>query len=423
MRKLMKTLGLVGLVVAAGTVAALLLTGRLHVDWSGTHGASKGAEEGHGGHEEHEEGRSHVVGGKIVLDEEAFRASGIRTAPAAVGSVALTLRVTGEIHLAEDRLAHVTPRIPGAIRSVERTLGDRVAPGEALCTIESVELGEARASHVSAHSELILAERNYARWKELFEKGLRTQNELWAAENELTRARIRHEAATGKLKALGIHDDEIAALETSTLSNRYTVVSPVGGSVLERHATLGENVEAKDVMFLVADLSEVWVQAAIYEKDLASVRKGMAAVVRIQAYPELPFPGRVTYVGQKVDERSRTVPLRIAVKNGPAPGGDEPFTLRPGMFATVDLETARREDVVVVPVAAVQTVGGETAVFVREAKKGVVFERRVVTTGERDADNVEVVKGLKAGEEVVVENAFLLKSELEKSRIGEGHAH
>jgi cobalt-zinc-cadmium efflux system membrane fusion protein len=115
------------------------------------------------------------------------------------------------------------------------------------------------------------------------------------------------------------------------------------------------------------------------------------------------------------------------VKNGPVAGSDEHFALRPGMFATVDLETSRKERVVVVPISAVQTVGPDTVVFVLQAAAGQAneahhstFERRVVVAGERDSCFVEIVKGLKAGEQVVVENAFLLKSELEKSRIGEG---
>lgn len=469
MKRVLSTLGAIALVALLALIA-LRLAGVVQIQWRPP---QKNPGGGHGGdgHGEHEEGKSHVKDGKIVLDEESLRAAAVKTSPAIVGSLAVALRVTGEIALSEDRLAHVTPRIPGAVRAVHRTLGDLVGPGDPLVTIESVELGEARASHVSAHAEVTLAKRSFERWKELFEKGLKTQNELWASESELTRAGIRHEGATGKLKALGIDDEEhIAALDSRTLNNHYVVKSPLAGTVLERHATLGENVEGKDVLFLVADLSEVWVQAAVYEKDLARLRKGFEATVRTQAFPDAPFRGTVTYVGQRVDEKSRTVPLRVSVKNAPAKDSTEPFALRPGMFATVDIETSRREGVVLVPATAVQTVNGQTVVFVHAggqdddhdpgdghdhgtkpakkdadhgpgdghdhgakpakkddpgapATKGAVFEARRVVVGERSEDVVEIVKGLKPGEHVVIENAYLLKSELEKSRISEGHAH
>lgn len=455
--RILKTVGSVAVALVAGAAVALLLTGRLRLDWSGKFAAT--SPDGHGEHAEHEEGASHVVGGKIVLDAESLAAARIRTAPAALGSVAMTLPLTGEVQIATDRAAHVTPRIPGTLHEVLKTVGERVTAGEPLCTIESVELGQARADHVSAESELTLTERNFRRWQELFEKGLRTQNELWTAENEFTRAKIRHDAAMGKLKALGTDDEhEIAALNTSSLSNRYAVKSPITGVLLERHATLGENVEGKDVLFLAADLSEVWIQAAVYEKDLSLVRSGMAATLVTQAYPDLRFRGAVAYVGEIVEEKSRTVPVRITVRNGPAPGSGARFALRPGMFTTVDLEVSRHDEVLVVPHSAIQTINDQSVVFVRvplpsskeapakpgdakhepdehghgHAEKGAhehaagggaAFEKRVVTLGLRDAEHVEVLTGVQWGDEVVVENAFLLKSELQKSQIGEGHAH
>lgn len=415
MRHLFKTAGTAVLILVFGTGLLLVTTGRLRVEW----GPRPVKPDEHADHD----ATSHPAEGRIVLDAEAIGAAGIRTQPAAVGSIARTLAVTGEVQLATDRVAHVTPRIPGTLRGADRTIGDAVSKDQPLCSVESVELGEARAAHVSADSELTLTERNWKRWQELYEKGLRTQNELWAAENEFTRARIHHEAATNKLKALGIEDAEIAALDSRTLSNRYMVTSPITGVVLERHATLGENVDGKDVLFLIADLSEVWVQAAVYEKDLRLVRNGMPATVRTQAYPDVPFAGTLAYVGEMVVEKTRTVPIRITVKNGPAPSCAGRFALRPGMFVTVDLELSRRENVVVVPRAAIQTSNEQSLVFVKgpapAGGNGATFERRVVTLGERDDDSVEIVKGLKAGEEVVVDNAYLLKSELEKSRIAD----
>ncbi len=465
MKWLKRNAALLTLFVAASLAALLYWTGRLHVDWDGKNHASDHENRERG--EEHQEERSHIVGGKVLLGPDVVNAADIRTAPASKGSVASNLRATGEVQFAEGRVAHVTPRVPGVIRAVLKTLGDEVSAGTPLCTIESVELGEARAKFVSALSERTLAERNYERWKQLFEKGLKTQNEFWSSENTFTRAKLDLEAAMGKLKALGATLEEIAELEKGTVSsitNQYQVKSLIGGSVLERHATLGENVELKDQIFLVADLSELWVQAAVYIKDLANVRNGMTAVVHIQGFPDVAFKGAVRYVGQRVDEKTRTAPLWITIKNEDAQGSGGRHSLRPGMFVTVDLEISRKEDALVVPLSALQTVAGQTVVFVKSAETEhtvahdhekvkdekakdekekdekdtepgvgpphaaampglIAFERRTVEVGARDGEVAEVLKGLQAGELVVVANAYLLKSEFEKSQISEGHSH
>ncbi len=159
--------------------------------------------------------------------------------------------------------------------------------------------------------------------------------------------------------------------------------------------------------------------------------------------------GVVTYVGERVDEKTRTVPLRVTVKNVVIGASGATAMLRPGMFGTLEIEIARREAVLTIPLAAVQTVNGDPTAFVlvdkpqeeehdheHGEKKGdhdhdskpaerpaAVYEPRKLALGARTEDRIEVLKGLKAGEKVAVENAYLLKSELEKSRISEGHAH
>jgi cobalt-zinc-cadmium efflux system membrane fusion protein len=422
------------LLLMLGIGTGLYLTGRVEIHWNGKELISEREEYGEEG-EPHEK-KPHLVDGKIVLDDEELQASGIRAVPATTGSVAVNLRASGEVQLAEGRFAHVTPQIPGVVREIYKSVGDVVAVGTPLSTIESVDLGEARAAFVAALSEKSFVERNYHRWEQLFEKGLKTRNEFWAAENEFTRARLHLDASRIKLKALGLSHEEIASLERAgerAVSNRYEVKSPLAGAILGRQLTVGEYVEAKTQIFLVADLSEVWVQAALYEKDLPAVQRGMAAVVRIQGFPGVAFDGQVTYVGQEVEEKTHTVPIRVAVKNRPLPGSREPFALRPEMFATVDLETSRKSSVVVVPTAAVQTLNGETVIFIestipvdrneqpslpqgRGRRSGTVFERRPVTLGAHDADVFEVIQGLEPGEPVVVDNAYLLKSEFEKAK-------
>jgi cobalt-zinc-cadmium efflux system membrane fusion protein len=141
--------------------------------------------------------------------------------------------------------------------------------------------------------------------------------------------------------------------------------------------------------------------------------------------------GRVTYIGEQVDEKTRTVPLRVLVKNSKlTTGSHEDFLLRPGLFTTIQIETGHRNQVLVVPLSAVQTEASETFIFVRSGSPSpasnkdkdkphpsVTFERRAVELGARDDRVVEVIKGLQIGEQIVVDNAYLLTSEMEKSKL------
>lgn len=383
-----------------------------------------------------------VVNGKVVLSRGELVTSGIRTAPVIRGSVSTVLHLNGEVELAEDYVARITPRIAGVVREIGHQVGDRVARGDILCTLESLDLGGARAAYVIALAEARLAERNYHRWRQLYEKGLRTQNEFWAAENELTRARLNRDAARSKLKALGIEDDEIRVLEqkgSAAVSSRYTVKSPLDGIILDRqHMTPGEYLDPTMQIFLVADLSEVWVIAALYEKDLPAVQIGMQGTVRVRGYPEAAFEGRVAYVGEQADEKTRTLPVRLVVRTrlGPTGGSEsekpsslDTFILRPDTFVTVDLETSGKRGVLVVPSSAVQTLDDRTVIFVQTSRSELTgnshenegtttFEPRVVTVGAREPDGVEIISGVTADEEVVIENAYLLKSELERAKFG-----
>ena len=480
--------GSVGFVAVLVVLAALWATGRLELHWrpeSRTDAKHEGDKHEHGKEGEEEQGR--VKGDKAVLDADAVKAAGLRSEPVVQGSVAVALEASGEIHVPDERVAHVTPRVTGVVRNIYKARGELVTVGGQLAVIESAELGEVRAAAEAATTDVKLAEANvaawrrraqaggssappapvgwpdldqalaeqsaaltekavtertYARLKELHERGLRSLTEMLAAEAEVARAQARAEAAARRIAVLGaVADNELvktrqrleaaqaklralggeAAAEGGRAGARVVVRSPLNGVVTARDLTVGQTVEATAKVFSIADLSEVWVTAALYDKDLAAVRQGQPATVRVQGLGDAVFKGRVIQVGPQVDEKTRTMPVRVAIAN---PAGANGISLRPGMFATVALETARKANVLVVPVAAVQTLDGQPVVFVETPlTEGAAFQRRPVKTGARDDQVVEVLEGLAAGDRVVVVNAYLLKSEFERAKIGGGHAH
>jgi membrane fusion protein, heavy metal efflux system len=415
---------LVGLLLVIVVIALLFGTGKLQLRWSPQHVERE---------ESDQAGRSQqqrIAGDTITIDAPTFDISKITIAPVATASLPVIFQTPGEVQLSPDRTAHVTPQLAGVIRSSVKNVGDTVAKGETLCVIESAELGDARASYLAALSERDFAERNYQRWNLLFEKGLRTQNELYAAETDFTRAKIKLESTEARLRALGFVNQDIADLQknrSQAVSNRYALRSPMSGSVLERNLTVGQNVDTKDQLFLVGDISVVWVQAVAHDRDLQQLRTGLRAVVHIQSIPDSSFPGTVTYLGQQVDEKTRTTPMRIVVRNR-AHRSNPSLVLRPGIFTTVEITLSTRREVPAIPESAVQTESDRSYAFVElqsptsgnnKSARTHTFQRRPVVLGAHANGRVEVVGGLTPGERVVVENAFLLAAEMEKSNVKE----
>ena len=205
----------------------------------------------------------------------------------------------------------------------------------------------------------------------------------------------------------------------------YPLRAPFAGSLVERHATLGELVTPERNLFTLADLSRVWIEIDVYQRDLGRVHIGDQVRARVDAFPNEIFVGEVSYLSARVDTHTRTVRARLDVAN---PEGK----LRPGMFVEVRLMDPHAEDggtasrSLVIPEGAVVRDGEEHLVFIPVGERR--FERREIRIGRQAGGFVEVlpkhgVKGIGPGDSVVVEGAFLLKSALSKETLGGGHNH
>jgi membrane fusion protein, heavy metal efflux system len=191
------------------------------------------------------------------------------------------------------------------------------------------------------------------------------------------------------------------------------ILSPGPGVIVEREISQGEVIEAGKKVFTVSDLSAVWVLLNVYEKDLAKIKVGMTVRIMTESYPGEVFSGKVAYIGDTVDPQSRTVPVRVVVPN---PGR----RLKPGMFATAEIETPSTGTTLMIPSVAVQKIEGKPSAFVQEGEGN--FQKRDLEVGRSMGGKVEVKSGLKEGERVVTEGSFVLKSELLKGA-GEAHGH
>ena len=347
----------------------------------------------------------------IHLTEDMVRDLRISTAVVVERPGAGEVTALGEVVADQARYAEVaTPTAGQVVRVLVETNGS-VGRGTPLAQLRSTELGRARADLLSAEARRDLARQTLDRKRTLADERIVALREVQEAEAAFRAADAEVRAATGSMQALGVSGDAVPPGGDSSL---FYLRSPIAGRVLDRHAVLGQYADPATALFIVADLSRVWVMAQVFERDAVNVTVGSTAHVTVAALPGQEFDGGVALVGRQVDPGSRTVPVRVELTN---PAG----TLRPGMSASARLEVAgQSRTILAVPAAALQRVGERWLAFVPRAQYD--YEMRPVGRGRDLGTDVEVVSGLKAGETVVVEGAFLLKAEAEK-RAGGGDEH
>jgi cobalt-zinc-cadmium efflux system membrane fusion protein len=378
-------------------------------------------EEGHeeGGHDgeedEHEEG-------VLELSPEAASRAKIRTELVVERVLEGKLETTGQVDFDQTRLAHVSPRISGRVHRVDAVLGQDVRAGQRLAEIDSVELGRAKAEYLQARAKEDLARKNFDRAQGLFADRITSEQEALEAEAELREASSALNTAEEILHLYGLSQEQAEALHYDARgASIYALRSPFSGTIVERHATLGELVTPERNLFTLADLSTVWIWIDVYQRDLGGVHLDDQVRARVDAFPDDVFTGEVSYLSARVDTDTRTVRARLEVAN---PEGK----LRPGMFVEVELVDPHapegggaRSKSLVVPESAVMRDGDESIIFIAAGERR--FERREVRLGRKAGGYVEIVGGLEPGSEVVVDGAFLLKSAVSKESLGGGHQH
>jgi cobalt-zinc-cadmium efflux system membrane fusion protein len=389
--------------------------------------AEEGHKEGEEGHKEGEEGHTegeegehgeegHGDEGIVTLTPEQVKTARIVAAPAERRAVTAEITATAEVVPPEDGVARLGPKLPGRIAKLSAGLGDKVVRGQVLATIDSPELGRAKADFISAVTAAQLSRETADREKALFDKKISSERDWRQAEAEATRARVEKEAAEVRMHTLGFTDSQLAKLsaEDHQVSN-VPVTSPIAGVVVERGVALGQMVGPEETMFVIMDLRKVWVLVDVYERDLKQVAVGQKVQARVQAWGDRVFAGTVQAIGATLDRRSRTIKVQVEILN-------DDGALKPGMFANVMLDSTKGEprEGLYVPVDAVQRNGDNAIVFIQSGE--TQFQLREVEVGQRTEQWVELLRGIAPGERVVTTGAFFLKSEAFRESFG-GHQH
>lgn len=393
------------------------------------------AKHGHAGKGNGHHGENHGPEGLVKMSPERMAGAKIEVAAVGKGVLSHTLSVPGTVAPDSNRIARVAAKVIGTVAELKKQLGDPVAKDETVAVLESREVAEAKSAYISAQVNFDLQRTLFEREQTLFQKNITPEQQFLRARTAFTEAQLRLDLARQKLFALGVNEREAAQLSRESQGlQRYEIRSPLAGRVVERKVDLGAPVGGEGQekeLYVIADLSSVWIDLSVSTGDLPQIREGQAISIA-------PGRGRPTHSQQGTEERQPVATSGSSDKRGPgkivfispmlnqetrsarviAAIDNKEMTWRPGSYVTAQISVGEQPVDLRVPRSALQTIGGEQVVFVR-TEEG--FEKREVVLGKGDGEAVEVVFGLDPGETIALTNTFVLKAELGKAEAEHVH--
>ncbi|MCC6426550.1 MAG: efflux RND transporter periplasmic adaptor subunit [Phycisphaerales bacterium] len=392
-------------------------------------------EHSHEGHDHDAEGHD-GHGDEVALTSEAIERYGIRIEPAQKRVLKPTLLVPARIEFNANGIAHIGSPLAGRAVAINVRVGDSVKAGDSLLVIESPDLGEAQSGYLAKRATAEasapasqLAKAAWERAKGVYERSQgialaevqRRESEWKAAVANQKAADAAVAAAASRLRLLGMSQEAVDELaRTGVGSPRHAITAPIAGSVVQREVTQGELVGPdRESLLVLADTSTLWVLADVPATRLAEVEVGAPASVMAGAGSQAIYNGTVSFIAPMVDAATRTVQVRIA-----APASE--LNLKPGMFAQVEIEAKaggaeEPAPVLAVPDAAIQTVEGQTVIFVPVEGEFNTFAKRIVRIGKAIGGWVPIYSGLGEDEEYISAASFILKAELGKGSAAHEH--
>ena len=353
-----------------------------------------------------------VVSDGVVLSDEQLKQ--VSTDTVKQHMITVDRRATGKIAFNEDRLTPVFTPFAGRVVELLANKGDQVKSGQPLATLESPDLvaaqndlASARSDQAKANIGLNTAQVAVQRARRLHDQEALSTKDLQQAEADLSRAEDdvrRAQSAVAvvenRLRLFGKDSQEIAGFGQN-VDSRVTLRAPIPGTIVDRKIGPGQYVkpDMPDPLFLISDLTALWVLVDVFESDVANIHLNMPVQVSVAAYPDRVFPARISFLSPAVDPTTRTLRVRCLVPN---PNG----LLKPDMFATIKIGSAGQQAVSIVPADAVVVEGNDSLVFVQEGPGH--FRRRTVHVGQEVEGGVVIDSGLRQGEIVATRGALLL---------------
>jgi len=344
--------------------------------------------------------------GEVWLSQQQVLDAKIEVKPVTDQDVDDTILTSGRVALDDLRSAHIFSPVTGRVVKIAAQLGQHVKKGDALATIESPDIGNAVSDVHKAEADLIAAQHDYQRKKDLFEQKAGSAADLEAAEDGYRKAKAEIERARQKQALLRVGNAD-------AVTQTYTLTSPIDGEVLLRNINPGIEVQGQysggttQELFTVGEIDKVWVIADLYEMDIARVHVGTPADVSVVTYKGKVFKGQVDWVSGMLDPATRTAKVRCTFENPDK-------LLRPEMYATVQISVDQTK-ALAIPRNALLRLGEYKVVFIEvgEEPGRVRFQRMPVDVDEGESSQwLEVKHGLVAGQKIVVNGAILLSQKL-----------
>ncbi len=341
--------------------------------------------------------------------------------------VSAMLDLPGILTVNQNRTAHISSYVQGKVVSHSADLGDRIHKGQTLVTINSPEFAQAQANFLRSRAKYLLSKKEYERAKMLWTEKAIEEKEYLKREAEYENLATEYGALGSALHSYGITHEQIDELiekcksieekeyKCEIADPNLPILSPLSGTVIFRDVVKGEHVEPEKILFTVSDLSTLWAILDVYEKDLPTIQKESAVAITTSIYPEKSFPGKIKTISDLIDEKLRTIKIRVEVNNSDG-------LLKPNMYVRGKIENREEtSDILAIPEEAIQNWEGEKIVFVFE--KADIFAVRPIKLGNKVGQNRIIVQGLQEGERIVVRGAFYLKTEISKATFGHAHVH
>jgi cobalt-zinc-cadmium efflux system membrane fusion protein len=351
----------------------------------------------------------------VMIRQDSQTAAGFTLTKVVSRPLPLTTTAVGSLTVDEEKTDHIGVVFAGVVTQVVVNVGDQVKDGQVIARLHVHELHEAIAAYRSGLAEAERTQRliDYARqsrdrYDSLYEIKFASRQEAEQAAMGYRNAVADYDKADAMLQAarshladmLGVADDKIS--ESDLRADTIPIKTPRSGIVIARYVTPGMALNPGAQAFTVSGLGTLWMMAAVSEENLDGLRIGMPVTLRVRAYPSETFSGQIVQLGPQLDPATRTLTVRVLVPNRDG-------RLRPEMYATAEIERGASRIALFVPEVAVQNLNGNPVVFVRRPNSE--FEARPVKTGARVDHEIEIVQGLKTGEQVVTDGAFVVKSQ------------
>ncbi len=370
------------------------------------------------GHEEEaalQDEHGHEEEAVVKLTNDEMKEFDIKVDTTGPGILQNYLNLTGEVIINPETMAHIVPIIPGIVSDVKKSLGDVVKKGDMLAILESRELATFKSAYLASFERYKLAKTVYNREEALWNKAISAEQYYLAAQQALAEAKIVMDSAEQQLHALGFSQSYVKQLPTEPdmAFTHFEIYAPFDGTIIEKHITLGEVLKDDSIAFVISDLTQVWINLTVYQKDLPSVHTGQSVMISEKVAQHQSI-GTISYISPIIDEHTRTATARVVINN-------QDGTWRPGLFINGKVTVQNIPVPLLIPKSAIQLMEDRSVVFIKEEDG---FVPQPIQTGRLDEFNAEVIAGLTPDQQYISKGGFVLKAELGKEALGEGgHSH